>query len=94
MRGGARRPAADARLADAARLVAEDYLRFVASGEWLDPEAAKAFAARQAAAKAALAHLELLRRVAGGADDAREGLDRAQLVAQAREAVRGDDEEG
>ncbi len=93
MRGApARRPPADPRLAEAARLIAEDYLRFVSTGDWLDPEAAKAFAGRQAAAKAALAHLELLRKLAGDAEEPREEDARAQLMAEAREATRDTDE--
>ncbi len=56
----------------------------------------KAFAARQAAAKAALSHLELLQKLAGDPEEARGAVARvrAALVAEAREAVAGDTEEG
>ncbi len=95
MRAGGRRGAADTRLAEAARLIAEDYLRFLSS-DWTDAEAVKAFAARQAAAKAALSHLELLQKLAGDPEEARGAVARvrAALVAEAREAVAGDTEEG
>jgi hypothetical protein len=87
-----------ARLAEAAALVAEDYLRFLSSADWQDPEAAKVFAARQAAAKSALAHLELLQKLAGDPEEARESVARcrALLLEKAQEATRDDDgnEEG
>ncbi len=93
MRGApARRANFNAKLAEAAKLIAEDYLRFVSSADWQDPEAVKAFAARQAAAKAALAHLELLQKLAGDPQEARESVERcrAMLVERAQEATRAD----
>lgn len=92
MRGARKRPpaarAANARLAEAATLIAEDYLRFMSS-DWEDQEAVRAFAARQAAAKAALAHLELLQKLAGDPEGARDSIAQVRqlLVQQAREAV-------
>ena len=85
----ARKPAAPAhaRLAAAAALIAEDYLRFLAG--WDDAEQVKAFAARQAAARAALAHLELLQKLAGDPEEARASIGqvRQMLIEQAREAT-------
>ena len=56
-------PLADADRAAVARLILDDYRRFLS-----DPDAdSKAFAARHAAGKAALAHLDQLMKVGGRA---------------------------
>ena len=62
-----RRPAFEAELKEMAALILADYRRFVLGGE-AEEGAAKAFGARHTAAKAALAHLELVAKLAGGAE--------------------------
>jgi hypothetical protein len=88
---GTIRAACRADLPSRIRAALDDYLRFVAD----DPPAdAKGFAAWQAAAKAALSHIEVLVKLARwaetgieAADDDASGLDR--LLAQARDALDG-----
>ena len=68
---GKRRPRRMAEFPAAARLILEDYHAFLAGGSQPPDEAAsKAFAAHHAAARAALAHLEQLLKLAAEADDA------------------------
>lgn len=64
-------PAHDLKLADLLPEVRADYAAFLRTGRG-EEEDAKAFGARHAAAKAALAHLEHLMKIAGGAEDAEE----------------------
>lgn len=79
-------------LESAATRVIESYRTFVND----EPEAgdARAFAAHHAACKAALAHLDLLMRLAKAAgvdaDAAERDEEQARLVAEAREAVGGE----
>jgi hypothetical protein len=56
------------KLADTVSEVAADYLGFLRAGRGEEMEDAKAFAARHAAAKAALAHLEQLIKLAASCD--------------------------
>ncbi len=56
------------KLADTVAEVAADYLGFLRAGRGEEMEDAKAFAARHAAAKAALAHLEQLIKLAASCD--------------------------
>jgi hypothetical protein len=79
----------------AVRRVVEDYDAFIARGP--APGAhddARAFAAHHAAAKAALAHLEHLLKLAGPAAGEEEGMARAEaLLRAARGAMAAEDEE-
>jgi hypothetical protein len=56
------------RLTETVAEVAADYLGFLRAARGAEPEDAKAFAARHAAAKAALAHLEQLIKLAASCD--------------------------
>lgn len=71
-------PMTEADRDDAARLIMDDYLGFLLGGprpgEEGDP---KAFASRHTAAKAALAHLDQLMKVAGGTDEEAGGAEAA-----------------
>jgi pyrroloquinoline quinone (PQQ) biosynthesis protein C len=85
-----------AQLETAATRVIESYRTFMND----EPDAgdARAFAAHHAACKAALAHLDLLMRLAravGIEPDAAEGSEEnARLLAEARAALAGDEDEG
>jgi len=97
VRGRNSLPSIGEQLGDAARAVLEDYRDFAERAASSEAEA-KAFTARHAACRAALAHLEHLLRIAratsGGAKG--EGLDEAEatLVAIRGEiaGARGDDD--
>jgi hypothetical protein len=73
----------DEKLLRIAEEVADDYLSFLARG---DEETAKAFAARQNAGKAALAHIEALLKLAdNGEEEAHRRMDeKLHLFDQAR----------
>jgi hypothetical protein len=83
-----------AQLETAATRVIESYQTFMND----EPDAgdARAFAAHHAACKAALAHLDLLMRLAKAAgvdtDAAEGGEEQARLLAEAREALEGDED--
>jgi hypothetical protein len=72
----------ETQLAAAAQSILEDYRRFLAEGEAGDP---KAFAARHAAARSALAHLDQLMKLAGEA--AEEDAAATDCIDQARQAL-------
>jgi hypothetical protein len=74
------------KLSDAVAEVTADYLGFLRASRTQEPEDAKTFAARHAAAKAALAHIEQILKLASGSEEeAAERLTDAQaLLAQAR----------
>jgi len=60
-----RKPKIDTDVPAAVKLILDDYQAFLAGGPHAQDEGAKAFAARHAAARAALAHLEQLLKLAG-----------------------------
>lgn len=64
-----RPPGFNLRLAETVREVTADYVSFLRAPRGAEPEDAKAFAARHAAAKAALAHLEALIKLAAECDE-------------------------
>lgn len=75
-------------LGDAIRVVIEDYRTFVGQGGRAPGEDPKAFTARHAAARAALAHLEQLIGLVGresGREEVQEGL---ALLRQAKDHLR------
>ena len=84
----------DADRAEMARLIVDEYRRFLA-----DPDAdTKAFAARHAAGKGALAHLDLLMKSGGRcedaeADDAGLGAARAGIASLRDEEAEADDDD-
>jgi hypothetical protein len=86
----------DPQLAEAIQKVAQDYLRFLATASAGIDEDARSFAARHGAAKAALAHLEVLVKLAGETDeDAALRLTAdLDLLAPARAAIAEETEEG
>lgn len=59
-----RKPSVTVRLEDAVAEVTADYLNFLRASRAEEPEDAKAFAARHAAAKAALSHIEQIIKLA------------------------------
>lgn len=63
-----RTPGFPLRLAETVKEVTADYVAFLRAPRDAEPEDAKAFAARHAAAKAALAHLEALIKLAAECD--------------------------
>jgi hypothetical protein len=65
-----RPPGFNLRLAETVREVTADYVSFLRGPRGEEPEDAKAFGARHAAAKAALAHLEALIKLAAESDEA------------------------
>lgn len=84
--GACPRAVVAAAFAGAVRVVVEDYLRFLLDEDG-GTEAAKAFMARHAAARSALAHVDALLKLVGAQereDDFRDGL---VLLGQAREAL-------
>ena len=70
----------------AARTVVADYEAFVARGPAAE-EDPKAFTARHAAARSALAHLEHLMKLAPGSTGAEPGAEVSTLLAAARRSV-------
>lgn len=85
--GACPRSVAAAAFAGAVRAVVEDYLRFLLDEEG-GTEAAKAFMARHAAARAALGHVETLLKLVGGGTEAPDSFqDGFVLLGQAREAL-------
>lgn len=79
-------------LAGAEEEVARDYRRLLRAEP--DPEECRLFAARHAALKAALAHLEALRKLGGPAEGAARGAEEAAaLLARAREEATGDEDD-
>lgn len=81
------------KLADTVSEVAADYLGFLRAGRGEEMEDAKAFAARHAAAKAALAHLEQLIKLAASCDaEAAERLCGSEVsLAEARALMPGEE---
>ena len=77
-----RKPRGDADLPAAARLILQDYQDFVAGGA--DDSESKLFAARHAAARAALAHLEQVLKLASDAGSAEEAREVAATIAEWR----------
>ena len=77
-----RRPRGDQDLPAAAKLILQDYQDFVA-GEADDGES-KLFAARHAAARAALAHLEQVLKLAGEAGTAEEAREVVATITEWR----------
>ena len=77
-----RRPRGDADLPAAARLILQDYQDFVAGPA--DDAESKLFAARHAAARAALAHLEQVLKLASDAGTAEEAREVAASIAEWR----------
>lgn len=77
------------KLSDAVAEVTADYLGFLRASRTNEPEDAKAFAARHAAAKAALAHIEqILKLAAGSEEEAAERLTESEtLLTQARQQM-------
>ena len=71
-----------AQLAAAVQTILDDYRRFLAEGEAGDP---KAFAARHAAARSALAHLDQLMKFAGDTEE--EDSAATDCIAEARQAL-------
>lgn len=67
--------------------VAEDYARFLRLGEAEAEAATKPFAARQAAAKSALAHLDALIKLADGGEDTAAHVETALQLGAARAAL-------
>ncbi|RYJ04444.1 MAG: hypothetical protein EON47_00330 [Acetobacteraceae bacterium] len=92
-----RRPRGDQDLPTAAKLILRDYQDFIAGGA--DDGEAKLFAARHAAARAALAHLEQVLKLANDAGTAEEVREvaasitewRARMPPQAQEEPDADD---
>ena len=67
MRAAARpRPSFGAELQEVVALILAEYRRFLLGGEAAEDGAAKAFGTRHTAGRAALAHLELALKLAGG----------------------------
>jgi ClpP class serine protease len=98
-----RKPRLDADLPLTAKLILEDYRAFVASGQHAPEDAVtKAFAARHAAARAALSHLEQLLKLvseAGTLEQAKEVAAslsewRALMPPETEEAAETDDDMG
>jgi len=91
-----RPPGVNVKLADAVAEVTADYLGFLRASRTNEPEDAKAFAARHAAAKAALAHIEQILKLASGSEEeAAERLTDAEaLLTQARQQMDQDKTEG
>ena len=93
-----RRPRLETDVAVAAKLILDDYQGFLAAGLQLQDDAAvKAFAARHAAGKAALAHLEYLLKVVGVEEKPTTIIDslaqwRALMPPQATEEPDSDDD--
>jgi hypothetical protein len=85
-----RRPSSldEAQVAEATRGILDDYRRFLASAPQ-DGEAgdSKAFAARHAAARSALAHLEQLLKLAGDNQDEDAAAVTQDCIAEARQAL-------
>ena len=77
-----RKPRGDADLPAAARLILRDYQDFVADAA--DDGESKIFAARHAAARAALAHLEQVLKLASDAGTAEEAREVAASIAEWR----------
>ncbi|MFC0385242.1 hypothetical protein [Muricoccus vinaceus] len=77
----------------AVRKVVADYEAFVARGPAADAEEdPKAFAARHAAARSALAHLEHLMKLAPGGEGESVAGEAGALIAQARQSIRVDEQ--
>ncbi len=78
----------EAQVAAAARGILDDYQRFLASAP-ADGEAgdSKAFAARHAAARSALAHLDQLMKLAGESLEEEDAAANTDCIAQARRAL-------
>lgn len=74
--------------------VTADYLAFLRNARTDEPEDAKAFAARHAAAKSALSHIEQIIKLASGNEEEVAGrqLDTDSLLHQAREQIIHDNE--
>lgn len=98
-----RKPRLDIDLPLTAKLILEDYRAFVASGQHAPEDAAtKAFAARHAAARAALSHLEQLLKLVGDAGGEEHVRDvaaslsewRALMPPETKEAAETDDDTG
>ena len=94
-----RPPGFNLRLAETVREVTADYVAFLRGPRAAEPEDAKAFAARHAAAKAALAHLEALIKLAAECDAAAaERMDSCErLLRETRREIGeeiGDEDEG
>lgn len=94
-----RTPAFNLRLAQTVREVTADYVSFLRGPRGEEPEDAKTFGARHAAAKAALAHLDALIKLAAECDattaERMDGCER--LLRETRREIgeeAGDDEEG
>jgi hypothetical protein len=81
-----RPPGVPVKLADAVAEVTADYLGFLRASRTQEPEDAKAFAARHAAAKAALAHIEQILKLASGSEEEAADLvtETQSLLTQAR----------
>jgi hypothetical protein len=77
-----RKPRAGRDFPTAAMLILQDYEAFLRAG--MDDGITKAFAARHAAGRAALAHLEQLLAVAGQAGSAEEATELAASIAEWR----------
>jgi hypothetical protein len=92
-----RKPRGDADFPTAARLILQDYQDFVAGAA--DDGESKLFAARHAAARAALAHLEQVLKLASDAGTAEEAREvaatitewRARMPPEAQEEPEADD---
>lgn len=81
------------RLEDAVAEVTADYLAFLRSPRPDEPEDAKAFAARHAAAKTALSHIEQIIKLADAPADAAE-TDTENLLHEARHQMDQDRDTG
>jgi hypothetical protein len=88
-----RKPSLPVRLEDAVAEVTADYLAFLRSPRPDEPEDAKAFAARHAAAKTALSHIEQIIKLADTPVETTEA-DTESLLHEARHQMDQDSETG